>query len=473
MKGLVLLIFVYYCFCSSVNAFASSSEEDNQSCQTIQQNMGRCIEIENCPSLYRLSQQKPLSAQNSVILTLAECDGGKKVCCDIPARRSFTRTRTAPSRKQSVPNTNINRPTSFESCNTPNGTLGQCIVISQCLRLQSLLHTGPYTSEKETYLKNSTCGFKGLQAKVCCPLEDDNDSPESSEGVSAFTRTSSGQVRSDSLPDRDICGVYLNRITGGEAADLDEFPWMALLEYDTPKGMKFACGGSLINNRYVLTAAHCINGRNLPRDWNLVNVRLGEYDTDTDIDCFTSEGIKDCTDPPITVPVAEKIVHKDYLPESSSQHHDIALLRLSRDVSYTGSIKPVCMPTSAEFLNKNYTGIEMTVAGWGKTENSSFSNVLLKLQITVKADRACSGLYGSRVNWGPGQLCVGGDRDKDSCRGDSGGPLMIKVIDSGFRNYFVAGIVSFGPSKCGLEHWPGIYTKVPMYVPWIISKLRP
>jgi secreted trypsin-like serine protease len=78
-------------------------------------------------------------------------------------------------------------------------------------------------------------------------------------------------VRSDLLPDKDTCGIdTTKKIYGGQKTDLDEFPWMALIEYEKAKGVRgFECGGVLISKKYVLTAAHCIKGKALPKTWKL------------------------------------------------------------------------------------------------------------------------------------------------------------------------------------------------------------
>lgn len=70
-------------------------------------------------------------------------------------------------------------------------------------------------------------------------------------------------------------------------------------------------------------------------------------------------------------------------------------------------------------------------------------------------------------------MCAGGLKGQDSCRGDSGGPLMGVLSVDRSQNYYALGVVSFGPSPCGLQGWPGIYTRITKYMPWIISKLRP
>lgn len=72
------------------------------------------------------------------------------------------------------------------------------------------------------------------------------------------------------------------------------------------------------------------------------------------------------------------------------------------------------------------------------------------------------------------QICAGGEKDKDSCKGDSGGPLMDLYADeNGTVNWYSIGIVSYGPTPCGSETWPGVYIKVANYIPWIMSKLKP
>lgn len=205
-----------------------------------------------------------------------------------------------------------------------------------------------------------------------------------------------------------------------------------------------------------------------------MSVRLGEYNTETDKDCITNEFGSDCAPDPVNVAVEERIAHEEYQPNDSNQYHDIALLRLKRDVSFSDYIKPICLPTSVEELKKTYLGQQLFVAGWGKTENRSESNIKLKVKVPVKDLSTCSSTYSiANVRLGSGQLCAGGEKGRDSCRGDSGGPLMTVSLDKNKDvHWFVAGVVSFGPSPCGMENWPGVYTKVSKYVNWIVSKIR-
>lgn len=205
------------------------------------------------------------------------------------------------------------------------------------------------------------------------------------------------------------------------------------------------------------------------REWRLDSVRLGEYDTSTTTDCLWDGDIKTiCADDPITVSVEEQIPHENYRPERTDRKFDIALLRLSRDVIFTDFVKPICLPSNAT------VGQKVQAAGWGKAENTSSSNIKLKVSLPLADWNMCQSMYASaKVNLGPTQICAGGEQGKDTCKGDSGGPLMYRQRNrNSVAKWSVVGVVSFGPSTCGKVGWPGVYTKVHDYVPWILSKIR-
>lgn len=87
----------------------------------------------------------------------------------------------------------------------------------------------------------------------------------------------------------------------------------------------------------------------------------------------------------------------------------------------------------------------------------------------------CKSVYQkAQVNIGDGQICAGGENQKDSCRGDSGGSLMtVSNTKHGEENWYAEGVVSFGPSPCGTQGWPGVYTKVENYMNWIVNTIKP
>lgn len=119
-----------------------------------------------------------------------------------------------------------------------------------------------------------------------------------------------------------------------------------------------------MNDRYVLTASHCVNGKDLPTTWSLTGVRLGEWDTSTVEDCddsFVNERV--CSQPAVDIEIEEKIPHPEYDPQAANQHNDIALLRLSQNVRYTEYIKPICLPVDISLRNNNFIKQTLSVAG--------------------------------------------------------------------------------------------------------------
>ncbi|XP_011629947.1 CLIP domain-containing serine protease 2-like [Pogonomyrmex barbatus] len=377
-----------------------------------------------------------------------------------------------------VVNINAQYQSSRTECRV-DGQPGKCINARDCTLVANILQQS--REQAINYLRQNHCGFDGSNPLICCINSTNVETRPGSSLVNpgttqtSYAETTPTEIRvnlanNPLLPEE--CGIDLSqKLLGGERTELNEFPWMALLEYQKPNGRTTACGGVLISKRYVLTAAHCIKGKDLPTTWRLTGVRLGEYDTDTERDCVPDgDDTIVCADDPITVGVEEKIAHEEYRPQSRDQRYDIALLRLSHDVQFTTYIKAICLPSSSASLNG-----KLFVAGWGKTENRSASNVKLKLGLPLADMEQCDQTYNiAGVRLGYGQICAGGQRGKDSCRGDSGGPLMaVERLPNGDGRWTAVGVVSFGPSPCGMQGWPGVYTKVMDFVPWILSKMRP
>lgn len=199
----------------------------------------------------------------------------------------------------------------------------------------------------------------------------------------------------------------------------------------------------------MLTSAHCL------KDKNVTSVRLSEFDS--------TIALKDDTSDSYSVEIEETIVHESY-DDSSQRNHDIALLRLARDVQLTNWVSPVCLPRVNEVDQR------LTVLGQG---NNNGSSVITQREMPVVNTTKCNEIYGIvvEVSSSSSRICVEPHLDHDTCRGDSGGPLM--SLDSMTKRWSAVGLFSHGPSPCDkAAGWPAVYTKVADYVPWILSKLR-
>ncbi|XP_016976641.2 serine protease easter [Drosophila rhopaloa] len=279
------------------------------------------------------------------------------------------------------------------------------------------------------------------------------------------------------LPNNRTCGkspaVY--RIKGGRNVGLNELPWMALLLYRNRKSWQAplvgACGGSLITNRYVLTAAHCVvKGPKLPQDLEIQRVRLGEHDTSVNPDCqylYPGSGKRHCAPRHLEIDVEKVIPHQGYL-DSEVFHYDIALLRLEIPVRYTPAIKPICvLQDSISLMNSKFK-----VAGWGKTESGLSSTVLLQATLKKLDAESCIKAYPYLEFNSSIQICVAVLDGIDTCHGDSGGPLMATKGQSYQEFEFVAGITSFGGPVCGVKKYPSVYTQAGVFFKWIRNNLR-
>ncbi|XP_032521800.2 phenoloxidase-activating enzyme-like isoform X1 [Danaus plexippus] len=415
------------------------SEETN--CTSPDGKRGVCIPLNDCKSILDILEKKEMTAGEKNFLRYSRCgpvDSKISVCCV----------------KDTLDN----------ACFNADAMQGVCIDVRSCPSIIKLLQP-PVPQGSLDFIKNSRCLGKTSHS-ICC-------GPDHVEKVPIRICNQSAAP-----PDvrTECCGVDPstgNKIFGGNATAIDQYPWLALIEYrDKNNKIKLLCGAALISSKYVLTAGHCVIGPVL-NSGKPENIRLGEYDTsNSESDCVEGEGGGvDCADEVLVIPIEKIIAHEGYDPMSPLRRNDIALIRMATSAPYTGFIQPICLPTTDVTLSKD--NLVFTAAGWGavSTEQST-SNVKMHVDLPLKGDEECQKAYNvssRKLQLWNRQLCAGGVKGKDTCRGDSGGPLM---YDNG-RTYSVIGVVSFGPSPCGLENVPGVYTKVYEYLPWIRTNIKP
>ncbi|KAF2890570.1 hypothetical protein ILUMI_15603, partial [Ignelater luminosus] len=146
-----------------------------------------------------------------------------------------------------------------DPCTTPYGYKGKCIQLPSCLILLEKIN--PTNATTTRFAQDSLCGWEGIVPLVCCELIF-KESPNSSTTEDVITAFNDFDTKS--LPDWSLCGLHSidetadEKILGGEEAQIAEFPWVVALEYTSGSGVQVDCGGSLINQRFILTAAHCV-----------------------------------------------------------------------------------------------------------------------------------------------------------------------------------------------------------------------
>ncbi|XP_076982624.1 granzyme H isoform X1 [Tamandua tetradactyla] len=219
-------------------------------------------------------------------------------------------------------------------------------------------------------------------------------------------------------------------IIGGHEAKRHSRPYMAFLQFLAQESKK-RCGGVLVQEDFVLTAAHC---------WgSSINVTLGAHN------------IKEWERTQQLIPVRRATCHPAYNPKNFS--NDIMLLQLERKAKQTAAVRPLRLARSKAQVRPRQV---CSVAGWGRVALGVPTSTLHEVQLTVQEDQECTSRFPK--HYSPvTEICVGDvETMKISFQGDSGGPLVC--------NNVVQGIFSYG-SKNGKP--PGVFMKVSHFLPWI------
>ncbi|KAJ8971013.1 hypothetical protein NQ314_000932, partial [Rhamnusium bicolor] len=240
-------------------------------------------------------------------------------------------------------------------CKT-SGVSGKCKLITNCPQaLDALKRIRTHNLKR--------CGFEGFTEIVCCPIVNAREpSTDNLNGV--FTDIDDDENRSTNDPDtvqqnrftttkrkcEQVCEELSNEIKskvdfhiiGGVDAEVGEFPHMAALGYETDEGLGWDCSASVISNRYLLTAAHCILNikRLVPTKVRLGVTKLNETD-------------------PQDYAINNITVNSGY--NTSTKHHDIALIKVDKEIKFSDRVYPACL----YFDNDDPQGLIVT--GWGKT----------------------------------------------------------------------------------------------------------
>ncbi|XP_076968893.1 transmembrane protease serine 4 [Tamandua tetradactyla] len=236
------------------------------------------------------------------------------------------------------------------------------------------------------------------------------------------------------------CGENLKapRVVGGEKASVDSWPWQVSVQYNR----QHICGGSILDPHWILTAAHCFRKHLDVFNWK---VRAGA----DKLDSFPS------------LPVAKIFIIG--FNTTYPKEEDIALVKLQFPLTFSGTVRPICLPFFDEELAP---ATPLWIIGWGFTEQGGgkLSDALLQASVQVIDNTRCNAEDAYEGDVTEKMLCAGIlEGGVDTCQGDSGGPLMYHS-----DQWQVVGIVSWGHG-CGDPRTPGVYTKVTAYLNWIYS----
>merc|ERR1712179_632623 len=267
--------------------------------------------------------------------------------------------------------------------------------------------------------------------------------------IKEVKKTGASTKKTTNVDLKATCGIEgparAGRIVGGHEAEEHEWPWQVALFIDDA----WFCGGSLINENYVLTAAHCVDGA------SYFDIMAGAHNVRA-----SSEPHR------VEITSYNGWTHPQW--NTADLSNDLALIELPSPIDFNDYIKPSCIPSKGDTADVSEL---VTCTGWGKPSDSAggISPVLRMVEDRpIISNAECNGVYGIV---GSGVVCIDTTGGKGTCNGDSGGPLNMKSSMKGAGDKWKqVGVVSFGASAGCEVGYPAGFTRTEYYLDWVCSE---
>lgn len=329
------------------------------------------------------------------------------------------------------------------------------------------------------YSKNKRKCCKYCPMAIGCPGEKNLFSSASgySAGRSSGATCGNPAIQPSTYPDLEKKSAFSTFIVGGEDAVANSWPWQVSIRQNKYTQM---CGGSILNENFVLTAAHC----NINKIYHQVVTGDHRFGWDgkshgwKDVDMENEEGT--------LYKIAEVYNHPDYFNKDKQRNrilrkytvlNDFTIVKTATPMQFSDKVSPICLPTK----QMTFTNADCVVTGWGKVDGEGYKTgeweptVLQQAEVKAYDFDTCVKYWGLSYDQKPkihkeGQVCAGAP-GKSACNGDSGGPLVCKDYAGtyGSPKWYLAGVVSFGSAECPVDPGsnPTIFGRVTYILDWI------